>query len=186
MNTPIQTDRFLEMLIEEYKQLKYRFDELIDSSFSDFRLLASIGALIAWPPLATSDLLHTTQEGLTLLVGFIGILFLIVIIAVRDMLKWTIIEFYLKEMRLCEQEIKKHLNSEFQGFQFAHRWPKHYREHYFPVFSRFSLLFVILLIFLPAGVFYFRTEYFYLTIYLVVFSVVFGIYLWAARALGAI
>lgn len=186
MSTPIKTEKSIEVLIDEYQQLRKRFEALMDSSFSDFHLLASIGALIAWPPLATSNLFQIDKEGLTLLVGFIGLLFLIVIIAVRDMLKWTIIEFYLKEMRLYEQEIREQTNSGTQGFQFAHHWPKHYREQYIPVFSRFSLLFVLLLIFLPTGVFYFRVEYIFLTIYLIVFSVVLGIYLWAARTLGAV
>ena len=186
MNTPSYEGRSLEILREEYKQLKTRFEMLMDSSFSDFHLLASIGALIAWPPIATSNLFQNTQEGPILLVGFIGILSLIVIIAVRDMLKWSVIEFYLGEMRLYEQEIREYINSETQGFQLASHWPKHFREQYIPLFSRFSLLFVLLLIFLPVGVFYFRAEYVYLTIYLIVFSVVFGIYLLAARALGAI
>jgi hypothetical protein len=186
MNNPVDSDKSLGIILEEYVRLRTRYEALVNDSFADFRLLAAIGALIVWPPLATSDLFQTTQTSLTLLIGFIGILFLIAIIAVRDMVKWAIIEFYLQEMRLCETEIRTRLGADIQAFQFAQNWPKHYQERYIPVFIRFSLLFVLLLIFLPTGVFYFRADYQYMVIYLISFAVVIGIQLSAAKALGAV
>lgn len=185
MKDSADSDKSLDILCEEYVSLRSRYEALIDGQFADFKLLAAIGALIAWPPLATSDLFESAQTGLTLLVGFIGILFLIVIIAVRDLLKYTIIEFYLGEMRICESEIRTRLAadaSDIQGLQFAHHWSKHNREHYYPVYYRFALLFVLLLFLLPTGIFFGRAEYQYMVIYLISFAVALGIYLWAAKA----
>ena len=181
MNNSVEADKSLDILREEYVRLSTRCDALVDGAFTDFKLLAAIGALIAWPPFATSDMIHTTDASLTLLVGFIGILFLITIIAVRDLLKWVIIGFYMQEMRVYESEIRTHLASDVQAFHFAHNWPKYTREWYIPVYSRFALLFVLVLILLPTGVLYLRADYSYMVIYLICFAVATGIYVWAVR-----
>ncbi len=186
MNNSPKKEKSLDILCEEYVRLRTRYEALVDSSFGDFQYLAAIGGLIAWPPLATSDIFQAADTGLRLLVGFIGILFLIGILATRDMVKWSIIEFYLQEMLNCERAIKLLLKPDIQVFHFAHNWPKHYREHYVPVFIRFTLLFVLLLLFFPVGVLYLRGEYSYVVVYLVGFASVIGIYLSAAKKLGAV
>ena len=181
MSNSVEADKSLDILCEEYVRLSTRCDALVDGAFTDFKLLAAIGALIAWPPLATSTMLQTTDASLTLLVGFIGILFVVTIIAVRDLMKWLIIGFYLQEMRVYESEIRTHLASNVQAFHFAHNWPKYTREWYIPVYSRFALLFVLLLILLPTGVLYLRADYSYMVIYLICFAVAASVYTWALR-----
>ena len=98
----------------------------------------------------------SSDSKLLLFIGFVSILFVIYIIATRDLLKASVTEFYLHEMRLYETEIKARLKCEADVFQYAHHWPKFRRERYIPIFIRMILLFLLVLI-LPAYILYDRT-----------------------------
>jgi hypothetical protein len=181
---PETADRWLDLNREEYVRLANRYESLVDSSFSDFKLLAAIGALIVWPPLSASDLfVRNTDSGPILFVGFVGILSIIVIIAVRDMVKWALIDFYLEEMRILEDAIGARVGQDNATIRFAHNWPEYRARRYVPVFKRFALLFVLFLLCFPGGILFLRAEYLFAGLYLAVFAVVLAIYVSAARAL---
>jgi hypothetical protein len=113
-----------EQVYKEYVRLNERFDSLVDSSFNDFKLLGAVGALIAWPPLASLDVFNTVYSGLILFIGFVGILFIVAIIGTRDLLRWTLVEYYLQQMLVYEDELKKPFQGDVMLFQFAHVWIK--------------------------------------------------------------
>jgi hypothetical protein len=108
---------------------------------------------------------------------------IIVIIAVRDMVKWALIDFYLEEMRILEDAIGARVGQDNATIRFAHNWPEYRARRYVPVFKRFALLFVLFLLCFPGGILFLRAEYLFAGLYLAVFAVVLAIYVSAARAL---
>jgi hypothetical protein len=143
----------LDFLYQEYVRLSHRLDTIIDSSWDDFKLLGASSALIAWPPLAQSDLFSRSDSCFILFVGFIGILFIMAIIGMRDLIKQSLMQHYLFELRRHEEEIRAklpHVNS--QGFRFASHWLNHSARVWQAIVSRFYGLFYLFLFFFPVGV----------------------------------
>jgi len=139
----------LEYLYREYVRLGDAIDSLARSSFDDFKLLGAIGALLAWPPLATSDLFDESGSGNVLFVGLVAILFIVTIIAVRDLLKQSVIRFY-QELGQLEVEIRKELHlGEDAAFRYASAWPEWERRRQRPIILRFQLLFIAVLVPFP-------------------------------------
>jgi hypothetical protein len=174
----------LNTLCDEYTRLSKRYESLMDSSFEDFKLLTAIGFLVAWPPVATSGLFTSDRSVPILFMGFVGILFIVMILATRDILKASVAESYLQEMLIYEKEIKTRLVCG-AAFQFAHNWLKYRKKRYYPIFIRFAILFTVLLLF-PVVILLLRCECLYAFWYLVSVIFTYSIYLWTVKILNVL
>jgi len=91
-------------LLEAHQRSLTRYEALVDSSFDDFKLLAAIAAVPAWEPL-TSWLGSDGNRTWTLFLGFSGILVVILVLGLRDLLKWGQARVYLAHARALEQQM---------------------------------------------------------------------------------
>lgn len=182
-NNDINND--LDLLYREYVRLSNRLDAIIEGSWNDFKLLGAIGALIAWPPIAQSDLFIKSEPGLILFVGFAGILFIISVIGVRDLIKQSIMQHYMFELQLQEEDMRTKLqNASVASLQFFGHWLNHRVRAYQGILSRFYLLFYLFLFFFPAGVLVIKGAWPYAIAYGITLLVSLAIYLDAARLLA--
>lgn len=179
---PLSQD--LEYLYKEYVRLSNRLDTIVDSSWGDFKLLGAVGALFAWPPIAKSDLFGHTDTSVTLFIGFTGILFIVAVIATRDLIKQSIIEHYLHELKVYEQDIRDKLGNRVNhSFQLANHWLARRQGAWKRITFCFYVLFYLCLFSFPVAVLVWQTSYSYAITYGVVTLVTLGIYWVGARTL---
>ncbi len=168
----------LELIYKEYQRLCDRCVEYEHSSFNDFKLLgAIIGAFLAWKPVAES----LSASSFTLLVGFIGILLAAVLIGLQDLMKQSIIMFYVNQIVLYEAE----LCTAFERcgspvFHFARNWKTWFIKHHHYVALAFLSLFWLAVAFGPTAVLWFGGTTRYAMIY---FSLAVLILIWPAIAM---
>ncbi|MDR4485184.1 MAG: hypothetical protein R3B95_18605 [Nitrospirales bacterium] len=99
----------LDLLYQEYFRLHGVINSYTFSSFDDFKMLAVIGMMIAWEPLATrfTNVQTQTKEGCKIIFfGFVAILFVLAVIATRDLLKQSIIQFEIHQLASYEEVIR--------------------------------------------------------------------------------
>lgn len=138
----------LAYLYKEYVRIADRVSALVDGSFEDFRLLAAIGVLLGWPPLAAS--FNNTSSGAVLLFGVLAMLFVVAALLMRDILKQSIIRFSIDQVRRLEAEIQSELGPSESGvFQSAESWARWERRWYRPLLSRYGALFGLILLAFP-------------------------------------
>jgi hypothetical protein len=184
MNEPSNSTDDLDILYKEYVRLNARLDTIIDGSWADFKLLGAIGALIAWPPLAQSNLFSTSDLALALFVGFVGILFVIVVLGMRDLIKQSVMQHYMFELQLQEEAIRARLQHDTpQSFHLADHWLGHRVRTWRGIVSRFYLSFYLFLFAFPVGVLIAVNAWPYAVGYGVAMLISLGIYLSAAKLL---
>ena len=153
MDEPTNIGNDLEILYKEYVRLNARLDTIIDGSWEDFKLLGAIGVLIAWPPLAQSDLFSKSDLSFILFVGFAGILFIITILGMRDVIKQSVMQHYMFELQLQEEDLRSKLQSANpKSFHLADHWLGHRVRAWRGIMLRFYLVFYLFLFLFPVGV----------------------------------
>ncbi|HEY9692825.1 MAG TPA: hypothetical protein V6D15_11500 [Oculatellaceae cyanobacterium] len=161
-----ETSQLIEYLYNDYTRLSDQLDSYVKSTFDDFKFLGAIGVLIAWKPIADAVAAKSTH---ILLLGFISILFIIAIINIRDLLKASIITFYLGQLTLYEAEIKTRLaQPDTKTFHFAADWEKWNDQKHKRIRWHFNLLFYLLILFFPTVVLASQEPRWYAAIYLVI------------------
>ena len=120
-----------ELVYSEYKRLVDRYDQLLDSSFADIKLYGILGPLL----MGSSSLLQTPKINLIndpneLFAILLLLIFLISIIAYRDLLKQSYLqqlgfnigryELYLREKILSSKEFN------FEIFSLRKSWVEKY------------------------------------------------------------
>jgi len=175
----------LDCIYKEYVRLNDQCDKYVQSSFEDFKLLGAIGALIVWPPIANLSFTRAEESGVILLMGFIGILAIISIIATRDLLKQSVIAFYMKEMANYEANIRARLDDvDTNAFRLAQNWPEWQKRKHSAISLRFRLIFFLFLFFFPITVLVLQDSYWYHpVIYGCITLIILCIYLSAVREL---
>jgi hypothetical protein len=93
MNSAGQGDSTcLEYLYKEYVRLSGTYEASIKSSFDDIKLLGAIAVLLAWKPISDSKLLGSEgSSDLLLLMGFVAILVIVAVLAVRELTKQSLV-----------------------------------------------------------------------------------------------
>jgi hypothetical protein len=116
VKTGIDEKLYFEHLYKEYATVSERISSYTVGSFEDFKLLAALGAIFAWQPLSEIltknfqpgvDAVPAIHPQYVLFMGFLAISLVASIIEMRDLLKHSIIRFYLIELRILEGEILK-------------------------------------------------------------------------------
>ncbi len=168
----------VEYIYKEYVRLSNKYDLYQKSSFDDFKLLGVIGFMFAWKPIIDFELFETDNSSLLLLFGFIAILFIVAIIAIHDLLKRSLINYYRQELCFFEAEIRASLGQpETNTFRFAEHWKTWSKQKHRRIAFRFHLLFYLLLGFFPTIVLLFQESFLYAGIYASVVLIVLGIFI---------
>lgn len=144
-----------ELVYSEYKRLVERYDQLLDSSFADIRLYGILGPLL----MGSSSLLQTPQinlikDSFELFVVLLLLIFLIAIIAYRDLLKQTYLqqigynirkyELYLRDKVLTSKEI------DYEIFTLRKSWVERYFNITKISYAGFLFIFFLTITVIPA------------------------------------
>ena len=166
-----------------YTYLGDKCDSYSRSSFEDFGLLFSTGAMAAWVPVSAQFPAKTlgTWGPLT---GFVAILFFIVIVGTRTLAKQALVQYYLVHVARVEARIAARLPAgDADTFSFGRRWPQWQAAHYEPLMQRFLLLFAIFLSVVPTAALWLGSGRAQAMVYLCCFILAGGIYVSAAGRL---
>ena len=171
----------LSDLWQLYTYLGDKCDGYSRTSFEDFGLLFSTGALAAWAP-ASSLVPAQTLGGWAPVLGFVAILFFIVIVGTRDLAKQALIQFYLAQLARVEARIAARMGeADGEAYAFARQWPHWQKACYEPLMQRFLLLFAVFLLVVPTATLWLGPGPRQVIAYLAAFVVATGVYVSAAR-----
>ncbi len=172
--------QFLEYLYKEYIRLSDLCDSYVKSSFDDFKLLSAIGVILVWKPFA--ELINVSS--FIVLLGFFAILFVIAILGTRDLLKKSFQNYYLSQVRHCEEELRRVLDqTNTPAFRVAANWENWKRQKHLPVTYRLYLIFIIAVTAVPSIALILQEPRWYAVIYAIVASFLLTVYLSAVRIL---
>ncbi|RDY68332.1 hypothetical protein DX912_06955 [Lysobacter soli] len=170
---PIEVPRDLW---QQYTYLGDKCDSYSRSSFEDFGLLFSTGAMAAWVPVS-AQFPEAALGRWAPLTGFVAILFFIAIVGTRTLAKQALVQYYLANLARVEASVASRLPpNDADAFAFARRWPQWQATHYEPLMQRFLLLFAIFLAFVPTGALAVGSGALQAAVYFGCFLVVGGIY----------
>ena len=159
-------------LWQQYTYLGDKCDSYSRSSFEDFGLLFSTGAMAAWVPVS-AQFPEAALGAWAPLTGFVAILFFIAIVGTRTLAKQALVQYYLANLARVEASIASRLPANDAGaFAFARRWPQWQAT----LMQRFLLLFAIFLAFVPTGALAVGSGALQAAVYFGCFLVVGGIY----------
>jgi hypothetical protein len=166
-----------------YTYLGDKCDSYSRSSFDDFGLLFSTGAMAAWVPVSAQFPAQALGPWAPL-AGFVAILFFIVIVGTRTLAKQALVQYYLAHIARVEASIVARLPADDAGtFAFGRRWPQWQAAHYEPLMQRFLLLFALFLSIVPTAALWLGSGRNMAMIYFGCFLVAGGIYASAAGRL---
>ncbi|MBP0624985.1 hypothetical protein [Cupriavidus consociatus] len=118
----VDQKEYFEFLCKEYFSINDRIASLTASSFEDFKLLGVVGAIFAWLPIAKS--FEQLQNPAIIFFGFMAISVIVSVIDARDLLKHSLVRFYLQQLEYVETEIlllvKRENDKVLHG---ARNWP---------------------------------------------------------------
>lgn len=142
----------IDYLYEEYVRLSNRVDSVLDSSWDDFKMLGALSAVGAWP-VVEDQLDNSSNADFLLFAGFIAILFVILVLGLRDFIKQFLIAHYIAELQSYEHELREKLaltNSE--TLRFAEYWVNSKQKRLERIVSNFYIPFYAFLMLFPTGV----------------------------------
>lgn len=146
-------DPQVEILYKELVRLNEVINTYVFSSFSDFQLLGVIGFILTWEPIAKNilNLKKTHQdENKLILIGFLALIFVFFIIATRDLMKQSIVFFYMQEVKHYEASIQDTLKlNNANIFNLSTNWNNWYVETHRYVSYHFRLLMFLFISLFP-------------------------------------
>jgi len=173
-------------LWRQYTYLGDKCDSYSRSSFDDFGLLFSTGAMAAWVPVSAQFPAEVLGRWAPL-TGFVAILFFIVIVGTRTLAKQALVQYYLAHIARVESSIASRLPADDgAAFAFARRWPQWQASHYEPLMQRFLSLFALFLSVVPTAALWLGSGHAQALVYLGCFIVAGGIYASAAARLRGV
>lgn len=133
----IDEKTYFEHLYKEYSTLSARLDAYTASSFDDFKLLAVIGLVFAWEPVTKQ--FSKLDAPYILWLGFSAIALVVAIMECRDLLKHSLIRFYLQRLIEIEEELLELADRQSaKGFHTARSWPAWYSSRHIHLISYFQ------------------------------------------------
>lgn len=102
----------LEYLYKEYARLSDKAEEVIKSSYDDFKLLGVVGAvIIIWKPVSEVVLptIPKFDSTLFLLLGFLSLLAVLGLVLFANLIKQSYAWYFVRNLQAYEVEIKKEL-----------------------------------------------------------------------------
>ncbi|MCB0713069.1 MAG: hypothetical protein KDD67_12125 [Ignavibacteriae bacterium] len=182
-----ETER-IDVLYKEYSRLHERLDELMDGSLNDFKLLGFV-----WPVI-TGTAAIVGQKGVTLFgpvdtgflsfVIFMVMLLIIGIIAFRDFLKVSLINYQLYLIRSYESEISLLLDNQTRTFSNIKVWSEKFMTPHLRLYTFFTLITVVTIATVPTVILYLvNPSSYYWVVYLLSAIVVYVAHLLVALSL---
>lgn len=170
-------------LWQYYTYLGDKCDGYSNSSFDDFGLLFSTGAMATWVPVS-AQFPEGALGAWAPLAGFVAILFFIVIVGTRTLAKQALVQYYLSQIARVETGMAARLSAnDGAAFSFGRQWSQWQRQHYEPIMQRFLLLFALFLSVVPTAALWVGSGRAKALAYLACFVVAGGVYVSAARKL---
>nr|WP_299173436.1 hypothetical protein [uncultured Allomuricauda sp.] len=145
-------EKKIEIIYSEYKRLCERLDNLIDGSLSDFKLLSFVLPVITGVGgLVASDKLPAFKIEAPQVVGFgffLTILLVVTIIAFRDMLKLSMINYHVVLIKKYEAAISDMLETK-KAFNNIQLWNSKFVKNHYKIYGLFTLITIVCLTIIP-------------------------------------
>lgn len=170
----------LDRVYAEYVRLSEVCNDYIHRSLGDIRLFGSIGALLAWDPLARLFELDVQLQQPVTPVGFLVLLLVIVLVMFFDLLKQSIFFFHLQRMRELERVLNHAAGERGELFHIAGGWPGWFRRYHAPVAHGFWVVFYLLVVVFPSIILYLQEYAGWLFVYLPTAVVLLGLHAYCA------
>lgn len=170
----------LGRVYEEYVRLSEVCNDYIHRSLGDIRLFGSIGALLAWDPLARLFELDAQLQQPVTPVGFLVLLLVIVLVMFFDLLKQSIFFFHLQRMRELEGVLNRAAGDRGELFDIAGGWPDWFRRYHAPAAHGFWGVFYLLVVVFPSIILYLQEYAGWLFVYLPTAGLLLGYHAWCA------
>lgn len=120
----MNNDTYIGLLYKDYAALSKRIDVYAKSAFDDFKLLAVVGAIVGWS-------LVPERSFLERFLGFTIIGIIVVLLEYRNLLKISMIYFYMSQLVATEQELSRASgHADARSFHIGRDWPAWYEAHH--------------------------------------------------------
>ncbi|HCT29793.1 MAG TPA: hypothetical protein DIW31_03445 [Bacteroidales bacterium] len=145
----------IDLIYSEYKRLVERYDKLLDSTFEDFKLYGVLGSIFTIIGILEKNGIKIfNDQGDTKLYFFLMLLmvFIIAIIAFRDLIKQTYLVHLSYNIKQYEQLIKDafvKVNTRYEIFNLRDSWAKKYFRLTRIAYTGFLIVFFIPILCLP-------------------------------------
>lgn len=152
---PINQEAYIGHLFAEYAAINLRIDAYVASSFKDTKLLAAAGAILLWQPIMNQFDKTKVVDGYCSLLffGFLMIALVIAVLEYRNLLKISMISFYMERLLDVENELKKlHPATKITSFNVASTWPSWLKKRHNPIIRRYMLALYGTIVIVPAFV----------------------------------
>lgn len=166
----------LDRVYEECVRLSNVCNDYIQRSLGDIRLFGSIGALLAWDPLARLFELDAQLQQPVTPVGFLVLLLVIVMVMFFDLLKQSIFFFHLQRMQALERVLNRAAGDRGELFHIASGWPDWFRRYHAPAANGFWGVFYLLVVVFPSIILYLQEYAAWLFVYLPTAVVLLGVH----------
>ncbi|MDH3693779.1 MAG: hypothetical protein OER96_04320 [Gammaproteobacteria bacterium] len=172
--------QYLDYHYREMVRLSNVHTTYIKSAFSDFKLLGAAGLMVAWAPL--SETLVEGHDPKVMLLGFVAIFFVIIVTTLFDLMKQSIMLYYLEQIRHFENAIRDKLDiHDEETFKVAHNWPRWSKNVHEHIAWRFFAVLYIFVIAFPATVLLGHGYEWHAVIFLVIALLLLSIHITAVR-----
>jgi hypothetical protein len=174
----------VDYLYQEHARLSGVLESLSRSTFGDIELFVATVGVIASPVLARSGLFAEDLSDTALLVALLGVLLASGAVGLRNLLKISVMRFYLRELVSVDEQIRIEIGKpEADAFGAGDRWPEWERQHFAPIALRLNIVLGVLLGLLPVMILVATSPASHVGIYTGAACFVLGAYLTAARQL---
>jgi len=175
----------LEYVYKEYVRLSERCASYVQSSFDDIKLFGVGGLAFAWKPIVDHYQPDQTAQSLLLFYGFLTILLVVIIFGIFNLLKQSLVIYYLKHLRAYEKEIRADLGEINKvAFEWTESYSKWRKKVVIRIFVRLQIVVCLAVIGFPVFILYrVQHDIRHAVIYGIVSVVLMGIYGSAARVL---
>ncbi|MDQ3021168.1 MAG: hypothetical protein M3R36_11455 [Bacteroidota bacterium] len=176
------TSNKLEFFYKEYVRISDRCVSYVNSSFDDIKLYTVLGSIIAWPPITES---FFNDDVKVLFLGFLAIYSVFIILSVYNLMKQSLVVYYLNKLTFYETEIRKLLNDEEKIFEWSESYTEWRKDKVVKIYSHLLIIvflvqvvFPIIILFkTPCGYgyawIYIGVSFLYTAIYLSAFKKIF-------------
>ena len=179
----------LEYVYKEYVRLSERCASYVQSSFDDIKLFGVGGLAFAWKPivdhLALDEKDKTAAQSQLLFYGFLTILLVVIIFGIFNLLKQSLVIYYLRHLRAYETEIRADLGDINKvAFEWTESYSKWRKKVVIRIFVHLLIVVCLAVIGFPIFILALvQRACCYALIYGTVSVVLVGIYVSAARVL---
>jgi len=175
IKAPCKHPQYLDYHYRELVRLSDVQNSHLNNAFADFKLLGVVGVMLAWKPL-TDAFVDNTQP-LTLLIGFVTILFVVLLISLFQFMRQSIMLYYLEQVKHHEVAVRRALDlSDEESFAVATNWRAWSKKIHEPIAWRMFMYLYSLLVAFPVAVLLASNESMLAFTYLIISLVLIGVH----------